>query len=98
MTTRTSWAHNPAAKKLMEEIEARRALPAVVRGASRRQFFKMTGLAGAGLVIGMAGACSKQNGAVAASDGPAADFNPYVQITPAGVIRIFAKIRKSDKA
>lgn len=91
MTTRTSWAHNPAAKKLMEEIEAKRALPAAGRGASRRQFFKMTGLAGAGLVIGMAGACSKQNGAVAASDGQAADFNPYVQITPAGVIRIFAK-------
>ncbi|MGE0409357.1 MAG: molybdopterin cofactor-binding domain-containing protein, partial [Amphiplicatus sp.] len=93
MAERRSYADNPEIDAIIAEVEAQkrgRALssPAEPSPVSRRGFLKISGLAGAGLVIGLS-----VQGRNAAAKGAAGDFapNPYVQITPAGVIRIFAK-------
>lgn len=54
---------------------------------SRRGFLKTTGGAGIGLVIGLA----LPKGALAAAGQGAGTFNPFVKISPAGVVTVISK-------
>jgi len=58
---------------------------------SRREFFKISGVAGGGLVLGLAMGSSPKAKAQAASSDDVSTLSPYVQIQPNGRINIFSK-------
>ena len=59
---------------------------------SRRQFFKVSGITGGGLVIGLAlGTGSNKAKAQSAAADATSTLSPYVQIQPNGRINIFSK-------
>lgn len=59
----------------------------------RRQFIKITGFVGGGLVLGFAPGPAAQRAAAATPSGSAAGFspNPYIRIAPDGTVILFAK-------
>ena len=57
---------------------------------NRRQFFKVSGIAGGGLVLGLGMGSHKQARAQELEGGPA-ELSPYVQIQTNGRINIFSK-------
>jgi len=71
-------------QQLRESREASVGMPNV----SRRQFFKITGVAGGGLAIGLAMGGSSKAKAQSSGD---ATLSPYVQIQPNGRINLFSK-------
>ncbi|MBN4075139.1 MAG: isoquinoline 1-oxidoreductase [SAR86 cluster bacterium] len=60
-----------------------------ITGLNRRQFFKVSGIAGGGLVLGL-GMGSKQANAQSLTEG-SVELSPYVQIQSNGRINIFSK-------
>ena len=64
--------------------------PNSIAGLNRRQFFKVSGVAGGGLVLGLGMSSSKQAKAQSLTEGPI-ELSPYVQIQNNGRINIFSK-------
>lgn len=58
---------------------------------TRRQFMKLSGVAGGGLVLGLSLGVSRKARAQQAAEGQLASLSPYVQIQPNGRINIFSK-------
>lgn len=95
MTTRNSTGRIQDFTQLSKElvrlgtVEAPPSLPPL----SRRQFFRLSGFAGGGLVLGLAVGGSRkavaQDAQAQASE--AIEFSPYVQIRPDGRVNIFSK-------
>ena len=68
------------------EPQAKPGIPEV----NRRQFFKLSGIAGGGLVLGLSsGASQKAKAQATAAD--VSSLSPYVQIQTNGRINIFSK-------
>lgn len=61
-----------------------------ISGLNRRQFFKVSGVAGGGLVLGLGMGSNKQANAQALDEG-LVELSPYVQIQSNGRINIFSK-------
>ena len=61
-----------------------------VTDLNRRQFFKVSGVAGGGLVLGLGMSASKHANAQLIAGGPS-ELSPYVQIQSNGRINIFSK-------
>ena len=61
-----------------------------ITGLNRRQFFKVSGIAGGGLVLGLSMASNRQANAQAI-DGDLVEISPYVQIQSNGRVNIFSK-------
>ncbi len=81
---------NPYLPEYLQTLEAERAEEAVA--VSRRNFIKITGLAGGGLVLAMSiGPGARRAMAQTASAGATFSANPYVQIRPDNTIVLFAK-------
>jgi isoquinoline 1-oxidoreductase beta subunit len=75
--------------KFMQDLAAQRAADAAL--LSRRGFIKLTGLAGGGLVLGVALPPGARRALAQPSGGRPFNANPYVQIEPTGRIVLFAK-------
>jgi isoquinoline 1-oxidoreductase beta subunit len=60
-----------------------------ITDVSRRQFFKISGIAGGGLVLGLAMGSSPKAKAQSAAN--LSTISPYVQIQPNGRINLFSK-------
>src|SRR5690606_34903855 len=60
---------------------------------NRRQFFRLSGVAGGGLVLGglTAGAAPKARAQDVAAEADLSTLSPYVQIKPDGRVNIFSK-------
>ena len=79
---------DPYIPEFMQKLQAE-AQSAAAAGISRRQFIKLTGVAGGGLVLAFSiGPAARR---AFAQSGAEQTFNAYVQIAPDGSIVLFAK-------
>jgi isoquinoline 1-oxidoreductase subunit beta len=86
----TPFTPNPYLPEYLQTLEADRAEHALA--LSRRNFIKITGLAGGGLVLAMSiGPGARRAMAQTAAGGATFNANPYVQIRPDNTIVLFAK-------
>jgi isoquinoline 1-oxidoreductase beta subunit len=86
----TPFTPNPYLPEYLQKLEAERAEEALA--LSRRNFIKITGLAGSGLVLAMSMGPGARRALAQAPAGNATwSANPYVQVRPDNTIVLFAK-------
>jgi hypothetical protein len=83
------YSADPYFTDIIREMEA--IAPAAGPDLSRRRFIKLTGMAGAGLVLAYAVGGSKSPFAAGADTPKDAVFNAYVRIAPSGEIILYNK-------
>jgi isoquinoline 1-oxidoreductase subunit beta len=87
-----NYSTDPYFSDIIREMEMA-AAPVATQDVSRRSFIKITGLAGAGLVLAysLAGSSKSAMAAGAASAGGDLTFNAYVRIAPTGILTLYNK-------
>jgi isoquinoline 1-oxidoreductase subunit beta len=88
MSTSERFTPNPYLPEFLQKLEQERFEEATT--FSRRNFIKVTGLAGGGLVLALSLGTTTRN-ALAQAAPATFSANPYVQIKPDGTIILFAK-------